>query len=86
MANMISRRDFLKKSAVGVLSLALVGKLGLDTVHAATVTDNLNSAGIHRGTSAPADTNMGWIDTGNSGVMKYWDGTKWTPIRSTWDE
>lgn len=81
---LMTRREFLKKTAVGALSLALFGKFGLSTVQAATVTDNLSSNGIHKGATAPADINKAWIDTGNGGILKYWNGSAWTPTRATW--
>ena len=42
------------------------------------------SGGSYVGSSAPSDTNILWIDTGNGGVMKYYNGSSWTPIASTW--
>lgn len=32
--------------------------------------------------SAPADTKKLWIDTANSNIMKFYNGTAWTPIGS----
>lgn len=84
--NAMSRKDFLKKTAVGAVSLALLGKFGFNTAEAAYVTDNLDGSGAHTGPEAPPNKKMLWIDTANAGVMKYFDGTTWTPIRSTWDE
>lgn len=88
MANtnaILSRRDFLKKTAIGAMSLALIGKFGISNVEAAYVTDNLDGSGTHKGTTPPSNRRMLWVDTGNSGVLKYFDGTNWKPIRSTWD-
>jgi len=85
MTGEISRKEFLRKTAFGALSLMLVGKLGVATASAATVTDNLGKGGTHIGNTAPASTSMLWVDTGNEGVTKYYNGSKWTPIRSTWD-
>lgn len=42
------------------------------------------SGGSYKGTSAPSDTNILWIDTGNGGIVKYYNGSAWTPIASTW--
>lgn len=41
---------------------------------------------LHIGTTAPKDTGILWIDTGNSGVAKYYDTTSkaWKPIGSVW--
>ena len=38
------------------------------------------SGGSYVGSSAPSDTNLLWIDTSNSGILKYYDGTKWVEI------
>lgn len=32
------------------------------------------------GTSSPADTKLLWIDSGNDNVMKFYNGTEWTPL------
>lgn len=32
--------------------------------------------------SAPSDTKKLWIDTANSNIMKFYNGTTWTPIGS----
>lgn len=83
----ITRKEFLKKTALGAVSIAFLSKFGINTVQAATVTDNLSPGGsTHIGTTPPAKLSMTWIDTANDGVMKFWDGTAWVPIRSTWDE
>ena len=63
-----------------------LGKFGFIGANAATVTDNLNAGGVHISDKPPANLKMSWIDTKNDGVMKYWNGSAWTPIRSTWDE
>lgn len=36
--------------------------------------------GFYAGTTAPSKTNLLWIDTGNNNLLKYYDGSKWTPI------
>lgn len=82
----MSRKEFLKKSTLGLLAVALFGKVTLPTVEAATVSDNLQKNGSHIGPTAPANLDVTWIDTANEGVMKYWNGVAWVPIRSTWDE
>lgn len=86
--NLITRKEFLKKAFLGGFAIMLASKFGIPKVEAAgpaVVTDNRSGGGIHIGTSAPANQKLGWIDTGNYGVMKYWNGSGWTPIRSTWD-
>lgn len=85
-SNVMSRREFLKKTGLGALALVLFGKFEVGNVEAATVSDNLSGGGSHIGETPPSNVKMTWIDTGNDGVMKYYDGSQWTPIRSTWDE
>lgn len=34
--------------------------------------------------TAPSNTNLLWVDTGNGGILKYYNGSAWTPIASTW--
>lgn len=85
-SNIVTRKEFLKKTMIGAMAIALFGKVSFNVADAAYVTDNLDGSGNHVGTTAPSNKKMTWVDTGNSGVMKYWDGSAWTPIRSTWDE
>lgn len=40
--------------------------------------------GSYVGSSAPSNTEILWIDTGNGGVLKYYNGTKWTPSKAVW--
>lgn len=87
--SVMTRKQFLKKLAVGLLGVLVVGKFGTEVVQAG-VSDNLNSSGGGSviGTTPPANKKKTWIDTGNDGVMKYYDpeSADWIPIRSTWDE
>lgn len=80
----MTRAEFLKGSVMGLASLVLVTKFGGVTTQAG-VKDSLSKTGNHIGPTPPASKSMTWTDTGNSGVMKYWNGSAWTPIRSTWD-
>lgn len=44
--------------------------------------------GVIVSSSAPAgDSSMLWVDTGNGGLAKYWDGTAWIPIlaKAVWE-
>lgn len=38
-------------------------------------------------TEPTGDSSMLWIDTGNGGLAKYWNGTAWTPIlaKAVWE-
>ncbi len=87
MDEMISRREFLKKMALGALGILALGNVGAIDVKAATVNDNLNSqGGVYVGPVEPADKNKLWIDTLSGGVTKYYDGAGWVLTRSTWNE
>ena len=38
----------------------------------------------HIGPSEPSDKNIFWIDTSTGGVLKYWNGSAWTPLKAVW--
>lgn len=40
--------------------------------------------GVYVGTTAPANTSMLWIDSGNNNVSKFYNGTAWTPVPAIW--
>ena len=40
--------------------------------------------GFYAGNSAPSKTNLLWIDTGNNNLLKYYNGSAWTPISAAW--
>lgn len=42
------------------------------------------SGGSYVGATAPTDTELLWIDTGNGGVMKYHNGTSWVATKAVW--
>lgn len=44
----------------------------------------LENSRVVIGPTPPASVKITWIDTSAGGVYKYWDGTKWTPIKSVW--
>lgn len=72
----MDRREFLKKSGIGLASLAILSKFGIKT-EAATVNDNLVDGTYVKGATAPSDTSKLWVDTSANGVVKYWDGSAW---------
>ena len=52
-----------------------------------TATSNIVTDVFHRGTSAPSNTKLLWIDTnsGNgNGLMKYHNGSNWVAISAIW--
>lgn len=40
--------------------------------------------GSYVGATAPANTEILWVDTSNGGVLKYYNGTAWVATRSVW--
>lgn len=43
--------------------------------------------GFYVGTSAPAKTNLLWIDTSvGTGVLKYYNGSAWVATTAVWQE
>ena len=85
---LISRREFIKKLAVGTLGIMALGNIGVIDANAATVNDNLSSdSGIYVGPLEPSKNKL-WIDTSNGGVTKYYDASSgtWVLTRSTWNE
>lgn len=86
--NTMSRGEFLKRTAIGTAAAAIAIKFGgvLETVATpikTAETENYNG-GQHVGEVPPLNKNCTWIDTSVGGVMKYWDGKEWAPVKSTW--
>lgn len=49
------------------------------------INENVPTSGrVHVDTSAPSDTTMAWVDTGNGGILKYYNGTEWTVVKAVW--
>ncbi len=75
----ISRKDFLKKTALGALGLMLLSKAQIaNAAGTATVVDNLGDAEkVYSGNTAPANTGSLWVDTSTNGMPRYYnDGWK----------
>ena len=52
-----------------------------------TATSNIVTDVFHKGTSAPSNTKLLWIDTNSSngnGLMKYYNGSSWVAISAIW--
>lgn len=84
----MTRKDFLKNAGVGAAALALANKMAGADKALAAVSSNASGGGGGGGfelsATAPDDTDVLWIDTGNEGVARYWNGSKWAFVRSTW--
>lgn len=65
-----------KGAANGVASLDATGKVPESQLP-------VSSAFIAQ-TTAPSDTKLGWIDTANGNILKYYNGSAWTPIGAVW--
>lgn len=49
------------------------------------INENVPRSGrVHVGDSAPEDTTMAWVDTGNGGILKYYNGSEWTVVKAVW--
>lgn len=40
----------------------------------------LSNSGFNVSATAPTATNSLWIDTGNGGILKYYNGSQWVPV------
>lgn len=87
--DVVTRKEFLKKGALGALGILFLMKNPI-SAEAAVARDNLSGGGggLHIGTDAPANKAKLWIDTRNSGrgTARYWDGSTWSATASVWDE
>lgn len=45
---------------------------------------DIKGGGIHIGKAAPDNTGLLWIDTGNGGISKYYNGAAWVPTKAVW--
>lgn len=52
--------------------------------HQTKISDIADYAVYSAAATAPANTKLLWIDTGNGGILKYHNGTAWTPVASVW--
>lgn len=43
-----------------------------------------SSYGVHIADTPPRNTKMLWVDTSEEGIVKYYNGVKWTPTKSVW--
>jgi hypothetical protein len=65
-----------KGAANGVASLDSSGKIPKAQLP--------TTGGYVRQATAPADTTLLWMDSGHNDIMKYYNGTAWTPQPSVW--
>lgn len=42
------------------------------------------SGGVYINNTQPDKTDILWIDTGNGGIAKYYNGTSWIPVKAVW--
>lgn len=55
------------------------------TAYVQTELSNFSTCPYSRGTTAPTNTQLLWIDTtGGYNILKFYDGSNWTPITSVW--
>lgn len=82
--NKMTRGEFLKKTVIGAAAAAVALKFGGGAMEALASTPSETKAEQYVGAVPPADKNITWIDTSVGGVLKFWDGAKWSPVKSTW--
>lgn len=86
--NTMSRGEFLKRTAVGAAAAAIAIKFGgaVEAIAAPVqaVKAEPANAGQYVGSIPPVDKTITWIDSSVGGIMKYWDGKEWTPVKSAW--
>ena len=69
--------------------VTMAGMLGMDSTPTQNSNNAVSSGGVwealqdskkvyHVGTTAPANTNLLWIDTVNG--LKYWNGSAWVTV------
>ena len=86
-----SAESYLDTKKANIASPKLTGiptaptaSVGTNTTQIATTafvqTAVTTNGGHYIGTSSPSNTNLLWIDTSNSGILKYYDGTTWVEI------
>lgn len=80
----MTRKEFIKHTGLGALSVLLFSSQAIAANAAVPVSDNLATGGTVIGTSAPSNKKLTWIDTANKGTHKYWNGSAWVPVNSTW--
>jgi len=59
------------------------GGTGVTSLEALRSALGLTNGGFIASPTTPEDTTKLWIDTANSGIMKYYNGSAWIPIRGT---
>jgi len=42
------------------------------------------TGGYVRQSSAPTDTSLLWVDSSDGNIMKFYNGSSWTPVPATW--
>lgn len=80
----MSRGEFLKRTAVGAAAAAIAIKFGGAVKAVPAATNDSKSNEQYVGEVPPLDKSITWIDSSVGGVMKYWNGSEWAPVKSTW--
>ena len=83
----MSREDFIKSGVIGALGLLVASKSVLHVKAAPSITDNLSGSdgsGVYVGSTAPGNRKLLWIDTSQSGVARYHNGSTWAYVKSVW--
>ena len=70
--------------ASGTWGINITGSAGSVPWSGITGKPDLTTKPYSAGTTAPTDTRLLWIDTGKGGIAKYYNGSSWVAIKSTW--
>ena len=80
----MTRKEFLKKTFFGLAAFTLAGKASIGNISTAVNSDTIESMPKNVGMTPPENTDTVWVDTSAGGIMKYFDGVDWVPVKSTW--
>ena len=78
----VNTKTIILPTTVGTISLIgdVIGSGTFNGSGSLDIKTTVTNGGHYIGTSPPSNTNLLWIDTSNSGILKYYDGTTWVEI------
>ena len=78
----VNTKTIILPTTVGTISLIgdVIGSGTFNGSGSLDIKTTVTNGGHYIGTSSPSNTNLLWIDTSNSGILKYYDGTTWVEI------
>ena len=78
----VNTKTIILPTTVGTISLIgdVIGSGTFNGSGSLDIKTTVTNGGHYIGASSPSNTNLLWIDTSNSGILKYYDGTTWVEI------